>query len=354
VGFTFHDIELSFGKQSAWLGPGEGGPLLLSNNAEPFAMVKIESVSPFHFPGLSSLLGPARFEFLLGRLSGQRWVAVTPDNVVPPDSVVLSEPGMNLIRLKSATQPFIHGEKISFKPTPNLEFGMGITYVFGGPGFPFTWRRFLHTYSLSSGLVNGPNSPGDRRSQFDFTYRLPKLRDWTVFYLDSLTEDEISPIGSTRPSLNLGLYFPRLPKIQKLDVRLEGVYTDAPNLTIGINGFVYWNARYPSGYTNNGNLLASWVGRQGQGEQAWARYWISPRNRLELGYRHSHVDRVLLGGGGLSDVSAGAEFSFRHGLSISGSVQYEQWNFPALSPTAQSNVTASLQFTLDPRALAKH
>ena len=348
VAFTFHDVQFSFGKQSAWLGPGEGGPLLLSDNAEPIPMLRIDNVSAFHFPGLSRILGPAHAEFFLGRLSGQRWVAVTPDNAVPPASIVVTTPGMDLIALTAATQPFIHGEKISFKPTPNLEFGMGVTYVFGGPGFPFTWARFAHTYSLSSGVVNGPDSSGDRRSAFDFNYRIPKLRNWLLFYLDSFTEDEISPIGSNRPALNLGLYFPQVPKIPRLDIRAEGVYTNAPNLTNGINGFVYWNARYPDNYTNNGNLMASWVGRQGEGEQGWATYWLSSRNKIELGFRHQEVDKVFIGGGRLTDVSAGVDLSLRHGLSVLGSAQYENWRFPVLAATPKSDIATSLQLTFWP------
>ena len=37
-----------------------------------------------------------------------------------------------------APQPFIHGNKMSFMSTPNLEFGMGVSAIFGGPGLPFT------------------------------------------------------------------------------------------------------------------------------------------------------------------------------------------------------------------------
>jgi hypothetical protein len=36
-------------------------------------------------------------------------------------------------------------------------------------------------------------------------------------------------------------------------------------------------------------------------------------------------------------------------LGISGFVQHETWNFPALSPMAQSDTTASIQLTFWPR-----
>ena len=68
------NVELSFGKQSASLGPSRAGSLLLSNNAEPFTMLRVDSVSPFTVPLVSRILGPLKTEFFIGQLSGQRWV----------------------------------------------------------------------------------------------------------------------------------------------------------------------------------------------------------------------------------------------------------------------------------------
>lgn len=43
-----------------------------------------------------------------------------------------------------------------------------------------------------------------------------------------------------------------------------------------------------------------------------------------------------------------AELELRSSLAVSGLLQYEQSKFPVLSPTGQSNFTASLQLTLYP------
>jgi membrane-associated phospholipid phosphatase len=349
VGMTFSNIELSYGKQSTWLGPGEGGPLLLSDNAEAIPAFSIRNVFPFRIPLLSKLLGSVSGDYFVGRLAGQKYVVVTPDNRVPAGSIITAQNGLELIVLTSKTQPYVHGGKLSFKPTANLEFGMGITYVFGGPGFPVTWSRFFHTMSPSSGVVNGPDSPGDRRSAFDFAYRIPHLRDWLTAYVDSMTEDEISPLGSTRPAVSPGLYFPRIPKLPGLSLRLEGMYTNAPNLTHPINGFVYWNSRYIDSYTNDGNLLASWVGRQGEGEQGCLNYYFSPRTSLNFSVRHQEVDKVFIGGGSLTDFRGGADVMLGHSVSLSGFVQYEDWHFPVLAATSKSNITTSVQVTFWPK-----
>jgi hypothetical protein len=329
VGVTYRGIRFSFGKQSLWLGPGVGGPFLFSNNAEGLPMLRIEQSSPIHIPGLSRLLGPMRSEFFLGQLSGHRWV-LSKDTFFGPNNV---------------TQPYIHGEKISFKPTANLEFGMGITSLFGGPDLPFTWGNFLRSLYVNA-APGSPADPGDRRSTFEFSYRVPYLRNWLTIYADSLVDDEFSPLGSTRPSMRMGMYFPRLPKLPKLDLRLEGAYTDVPGQQP--TGFVYFNARYRGGYTNNGSLLGSWIGREGRGGQAWSTYWFSPRSQLQLSYRHAENDSEFIGGGRLNDFGIKSGFMLHSDVAVSGSLQYERWNFPVLSPKAQSNLAASFQCTFYP------
>src|SRR5712692_2733730 len=328
VGITARNIRFYFGRESAWLGPGEAGPLLFSDNAAPITALRIDSASPRKVPLLSRWLGSARTELFLGQLSGHHWVFAN-DHLVGP---------------RINPQPFIHGDKISFKPTANLEFGMGITAVFGGPGLPFTWGNFLRTYYSHKASV--AQNPGKRFSAFDFTYRVPGLRKWLTLYNDSLVVDEYSPIGSTRPTLNPGLYLPQIPKIPKLDFRVEALRS-ARDRKFG-PGYVYADVRYRSGYTSGGTLLASWIGRAGTGMQAWSSYWFSPRNRLQLEFRHLGVERTFLEGGYLNDLGARGEVLLRSNLACAASFQYERWEFPLLSSQPKSNLTVSFQLTLLP------
>jgi hypothetical protein len=333
------NVQFSFGEQSQWLGPGEAGPLLMSNNAAPFPAFKIDDVEPHKIPGLSRILGPARAEFFLGQLSGQQWEYCT----VPTCQSYPGYPGV--VGPNISPQPFIHGEKISFQPTPNFEFGMGITAMFGGPGLPVTFGNFFRTYYIHS--PNAANNPGKRISAADFTYRIPGLRNWLTVYLDSLVVDEVSPIGSTRANVNPGFYMPQFPKIPKLQLRAEGI--NESTTTEFVPGFVYFDQRrYLSGYTNDANLLASWIGRAGRGGQAWLTYSFSPRTQVQMGYRLQEVSPRFVEGGRLVDYSGQGEFMLGPQIAVSGSLQYEQWWFPVLSSTRQSNVTASLGVTFYP------
>jgi hypothetical protein len=334
------NVQFSFGEQSEWLGPGESGSLLMSNNAAPFPTFKIDDVAPHNIPGLSKILGPFRTEFFIGQLSGQQWELCT----APTCHSYSGYPGV--VGPNISPQPFIHGEKISFQPTPNLEFGMGVTAMFGGPGLPVTFGNFFRTYYIHS--PTAANNPGKRISAADFTYRVPGLRNWLTFYIDSLVVDEISPIGSTRANVNPGIYMPQVPKVPKLEFRAEGI--NESRTTEFPPGFVYSDfRRYLSGYTNDGNLLANWIGRAGRGGQGWLTYSFSPRTQLQLGYRLQGVSKDLIGGGRLVDYSATGNFMLSHTLAFSGLLQYEQWVFPVLSASRQSDVTASLQLTYYPK-----
>ena len=334
---NLNNVQISVGNQTAWLGPGESGSLLMSNNAAPFPMVKIEDIEPREIPGLSRILGPFRAEFFVGQLSGQHWEECDACPQRNAQNVV----GPNIV-----PQPFIHGEKISFQPTPNFEFGMGVTAMFGGPGLPVTFGNFFRTYYIHS--PTAANNPGKRISAADFSYRVPGIRNWLTIYLDSLVVDEISPIGSTRANVNPGIYMPQIPKIPKLQLRAEGV--NETHTTEFSPGFVYYDLRrYRSGYTDDGYLLGNWIGREGRGGQGWLTYSFSPRNNFSLGYRLQDVSKTFIEGGRLADYSASGDFRLSHHLALSGLVQYEQWRFPVLSTAKQSDVTASLQLTYYPK-----
>jgi membrane-associated phospholipid phosphatase len=334
VGLQISNWQLSFGRQSQLWGPGSGGALMFSNNAEPIAMVRLDRVKPFRLPSIFGLLGPVRTQYFFGQLEGHHFIGIV-NGVIGSYDQPLSR------------QPYISGEKFSFEPTPNFQFGVSVTDIISGGNVPLTAHTFFNGVLSRSTAVSGTaNDPGDRRAGVDWSYRLPGLRNWVTFYGDAFTDDEYSPLAyPDRSAIRAGIYLPRLPKINKLDFRAEGVFTDVPAGGNLGHGFFYSNGRYRDGYTNDGNLIGSWIGREGQGAQAWSSYHFSPRSSIEVGYRHEKVSKQFVGGGTLYDVSASADLLLRRDLSLRSLVQYERWTFPALSALPQSNLTASFQLT---------
>lgn len=338
---NINNVQISFGTQSAWLGPTESGPWLMSNNARPFPMVKIDDVVPHEIPGVSRILGPFRTQFFVGQLSGHQW-----EYCIVSTCQAYSAQYPGIVGPQISPQPFLHGGKISFQPTPNFEFGMGYTAMFGGPGLPVTFHNFFRTLYAHSSTAT--NNPGKRISAADFSYRIPGMRNWLTLYMDSLVVDEISPIGSTRANVNAGIYMPQLPGLAKMEFRAEGV-NESRNHEF-VPGFVYYDERrYLDGYTNGGNLLGNAVGRAGRGVQEWLTYSFSPRNQLQFGYRLQTVSPKFIEGGRLVDYSAKGNFMLSHRVELSGLFQYEQWRFPIINETPQSDITASLQLTFYPK-----
>jgi Capsule assembly protein Wzi/PAP2 superfamily len=339
VGLNLHDFQISFGKQSRWWGPGDGGPLTLSNNIVPINMFDIQRVTPLKLPSILGWLGPIRGEFFLGQLTGQQFL-LSPLGLVGQFGRSLNP------------QPFIHGQKLSFRPTRNFEFGFFRTTIYGGPGYPFTTTNFLRSlFSTGNTLAGAPNKPGKRTSGLDFSYRLPGLRNWLTFYGDGLVWDQFSPIAySDRSAWHSGMYLSHFPMISKLDLRVEGVFTDLPVGGLVGHGFYYWDGTWKGGYRNNGNVIGSWIGRDGQGAQAWVNYWFTAKNRVQVNYRHQKVSQQFMPGGGtLADVGVRGDYWVRSNVSVSASVQYEQWLFPVIQPGRSTDVSTTIEISFQPQ-----
>jgi membrane-associated phospholipid phosphatase len=341
VAMNLSDWQLSYGKQSLWWGPGRGGPMMLSDNAAPLNMFRVNRVTPFRLPGFLGFFGAVRVEFFIGQLSGYQFV-LNPSGVV-------GQWGQNL-----TPQPIIHGERFSFRPRPRLEIGISRTTDYGGPGFPLTFRSFLRSvFSTGNTLAGSPNKPGDRRAGFDLTYQIRRIGS---FYCDGFVEDTFSPLVDPGiAAWNSGLYLPRLPRLPKLDLRMEGVYTDLPNEGPNPNfqrtpGYFYYDSTWITGYQNDGHLLGSWIGRGGQGAQAWSDYWFDPKDKLEFSFRHQTVSRQFVpSGGNVTDAGVSADFRLRSVFSISAGVQYETWSFPVIATSRQNDITTMLQISIWPK-----
>jgi len=323
VTWNLKTVQISAGRQSLWWGPGAGGPSNFSDNAEPMDMVRLTNPSPWILPGFLHWLGPLRWDSFVGLMAGHHY---------PP-------------------LPAIDGQKLSFKPTPNLEFGFSRTIVFRPVTLGMLWRGFSSFGDNKTTIPGSGADVGDRRGGFDFSYRLPGLRKWATLYNDGMTDDDTSPLGAPQRSLmNPGIYLPQIPRIPKLDFRAEMAWSDPPALSDRGGRYVYYNGAYHDSYTNGGSLLGSWVGREGHGLQLWSTYWVSPRHPVQVGYRQAHVDRNFIPAGGeIHDFFARASFQLRPQWEMATFLQYERWNFPVLSPLAGPNTVASIELIYRPK-----
>jgi Capsule assembly protein Wzi len=318
--------NFSVGKQSLWWAPNSGGALLFSNNAEPIYMGRVHQLEPFRLPWLFRLMGPTKVDLFFGKLSGNQF----------------------------PRRPLVHGEKISFKPTANLELSFSRTAEFGGVGRALTLGALFHSYFSfqSSAAYPASQNPGERNGGFSFSYRIPGLRDWLTVYGDLMSRDDPNPLDAPRRAAwNPGLYLAWIPYVPRLDFRMEAVNTDPPSSPAHNGQFDYWEGFYHDLYTNRNNLIGDWIGREGLGFQAWSTYWFSPKNTLLFGYRHAKVDgRFIPYGETLNDGYVSLNWWMRKGLQLSASVQYEKWSAPLLAPRPQTNWTSSIEVSLWPKS----
>jgi len=364
--------EVSFGKQDNWLGPGLGGGMAYSNNAENIYSFRINRIEPLHVPGLSRVFGPFRYDFIIGPLQGHNYIPnpANPGGTNPNAPNVIA-PG----------NPWLHIEKISLRPTENLEFGFERTVIWGGKGHePVTIHSFLRSFfSVNAGVgaINkyGRNDPGARFGAFDFSYRLPFVRNWLTVYTDSEVHDDVNPTDAPRrAAIRPGLYLSHVPGIPKLDMRVEAASTDPPNSTVGTREygrFMYWENIERQGYTNQGQLLGDWIGREDKGGQAWVTYHISGNEWFQVGLRNQKATKDFIpgsttqtftgpgcpggdspcltpGGTTINDINFQIVKRVGKDFEVNGNFALEHWKAPIYLPGEQTVTTTTIQLTWFP------
>ncbi len=334
LALNVHNWEISIGRQSLDWGPGLGGALLWNNNIQPVSMARIVNPEPFELPSFLRFLGPVRFDQFFGRLEGHYFIR----------------------------RPFILGQKINFKPLPSLEIGFGRTFEIGGTGqptleAPLTAKNFLYGFF---GRVESVqlSVPGHNESEFDWTFYVPKVRNYVVFYGDMNAADDPVPwFNPPKNPFRPGIYITHFPKIPRLDLHVEAADTESPGFhnptfdpteggPTNHGDLNYWNGGYRDGETYNGFLIGNIVGRDGRAIQAWTNYWLSPRDTLQFTYRHSTVSADFIpGGGAWQDYAWSNDLYSKTGFYLRSEVQYEHiTRYPLLFNGRQHNVTAIVEF----------
>lgn len=315
--------QLAFGRQSLEWAPGPGGSFLFSDNAEPLTMLRLTQ-NQTRLPGPLRFLGPARVDNFIGQLTGYSFVP----------------------------HPYIYGSKINFKPLPGLELGFGRTVTIGGQGGnPLTAKNlFLSFFGQTSSQLD--SVPGDSHTSFDWTFYVPGVRNYLVFYGDLYADDDFVPFENQPKNPDRpGIYITRFPRFPKLDFHMEAANSESPGQPHNIGNLNYWNYQYRDGYTNNGNLIGNTVGRMGRAIQCWTTYWISPQNTLQFSYKHSSVSPDFVPQGGYwQDYSVRSQWHLGSGFYIKSEAQYEHISsYPLLFRGPVGNMTAIVELGVIPR-----
>jgi hypothetical protein len=369
--------EISFGRQDNWLGPGLGGGMAYSNNAANIYSFRINRMEPLRIPLLSRLTGPFRYDFLVGGLRGHNFI---------PNPVYVAHPLTNVANVIAPGDPWVHVEKISFRPTKDLEFGFERTVIWAGKGHGAVnvdsfLRSFFSVTSPSAADKNDSMDPGARFGAFDFSYRLPFVRNWLTLYTDSEVHDDVSPADAPRrAAYRPGLYLSHVPGVPKLDLRAEAASTDPSSsdhpqdhsYPSHYGQFMYYEGIQKQGYTNQGQLFGDWIGREDKGGQAWLTYHLSGNEWLQASYRNQKATGYFIpgstdatytdapcsvkspclppGGTTLNDFNFQVVKRFAREFEVNGKFTWEKWKAPIYTQAGgQQTVTATtIQLTWYP------
>ena len=221
--------DLVAGRDSQWWGPGYHGAILLSNNAEPFDMLRVTQRRPVMLPWIFKYLGPFRFTFFV----------------------------TNLERDRTIPEPYLYGLRFNFKPHPQVEIGIHKTAILGGEGRPEDLKTWFKSLLAINDLDNAGNDqdPGDQRAGFDVTLTLPYRLQPMQIYLEADGEDEKHNIPDIWAYL-VGLYLPRIFGLEHVGLRVEFADTSQPRSpTAWYNHHIY-----QTGYTYKGRIIGHHIG----------------------------------------------------------------------------------------------
>jgi len=221
------NLEMGFGRDTLWWGPGYHGSMLLSNNAYPLPMLKLSNQRPYKLPWLLKEMGDWNSVFFISRLEEKR---------------VISE-------------PYLVGMRTEYNPFSYFTFGMSRTIILGGEGRPHLslsdYVRIFRAAGRTEFKEGKLNT--DQLAAFDFTLRLPRSQQEFFKWLSNIElyweyagEDRFAPWENEAPGYLLGIYTPDLFRFNGLDFRAEYAKTGSSWYTHGT---------YGTGYRYKGSIL---------------------------------------------------------------------------------------------------
>lgn len=205
--FSLSNIRVQLGRDSLWLGPGYHGSLLLSDNALPFDMLKLNNDKPLRLPWVFRRLGPLDIEYFITRLEKKRQVH----------------------------RAYFLGFRIEATPFPFLNLGFSRTVIFGGKGAP---RPSLTDY-LQIFIPEHENRLGvldnDQKIAIDFRISIPFINKILSFLISGVeaygeiaAEDDTTDITQLQPGhgINAGILITNILRNKGLDIRIEFAQND--------------------------------------------------------------------------------------------------------------------------------
>lgn len=229
--------ELELGRDANWLGFGYRGAIILTDNAPNLTEIKISSPEPVDF----KYFWDFKYDLVFSQL----------------DRTVVD--GVE-------RKPFFYALKLSMKPTKNLEWGLNLGRLVGGPGVDNSFGATLRGLVGASYDDNSKTSAG-----MELRYRAPWL--WNTEFFGEFSGSDRSDYWVMDDSYLAGFLIPRLGPSGSDDLRFEWFRG---------HQILYTSGTFPEGFIYRGLPLGHSQG--GATQDFYLRYshWFSVRSNLAL------------------------------------------------------------------------
>lgn len=280
----YQDDHLSFGisTENLWWGPSLRNSLVMSNNANGFPHLTLNTVKP-----KETKMGRIEAQAIFGKLQNP--------SMEHPDNETMKNIWRDGIYFKDTVPRYTAGFVVSWEPkwTPNFYIGMSSTIS----GYMKGDDKRLVAYPLF-----GSRKPIKMGALF-FRYVMPK--DNTELYAEFGRADKMAtPLNLIRDSIPLG-YTAGVRKFIPLTggkshlymgIEVSRLEMPEPRLVFAVNapfGLPLTNSWYTGsevrqGYTNNGQVMGAWAG-PGSNSQTLQLGWVKGFKKISLtGERVQH------------------------------------------------------------------
>lgn len=251
------NIALEAGRDNLWWGVGHYGTLLLSNNAPPLDLIKLQSNQPFYLPWFFKYLGPTTLNLMLTRLEG--------DRVVP--------------------HPYVLGLRGTIMPLERMEMGLTRTVQFGGE------RREQNSFANFGDILigrsehtYGSSSDTNQLAMFDARLTLPETRlIWKQFRQIQLWFEYGTETVDWNTYNGLRVPVPAAPSTiygASLDfgvIEMLGEFVDTFNRAQWYKSFTY-----KDGYTYRGECLGHPYEKWSLSFDGRLRWYVTPAWQVSL------------------------------------------------------------------------
>ncbi len=268
--FFGKNIELEYGRDSLWWGPGYHGALLLSNNIKPWEQLKINNRLPVDL----KILGPSKFTFFIGKISKQE-IKYTDQNK----------------SIDKIVSPNITGLRTNFSPALWCEIGFSMSTI-------FIERKDGLSPQNAITLIFPFSKPDDEPVTVKETYKGPitdRIASLDISF--KIPNKFISPIGLSGMKLYWEYGAEDFENIDKLyrfpwfgaASDIIGMYVDSGTTdfrieytTMKSTDRVYWysHSQFKDGYRHYGQIIGHHLG--GWGDDIFFRITHPIKNNLKF------------------------------------------------------------------------